>query len=230
MDGFKQRLRAGQTVTLVNPDHASAGLVAFVAQLGVEAFMLDCEQGTPDFEDVEQMTRAARLHGAAALVRIPSPEPWTIERYVMRGVDGLVIPRLDTAAQLRRAVDDIRYAAAKGFHRQVIVVQVESASALRELDGFLAVPEVDCYFIGAVDLAKSMGHAGDYTQPEVMQALQQTVRRIRDAGRSVGFLVKPEDVRAWQAQGVTLLYTHVNDFIRQGWGSWRERVECRTTR
>jgi 2-keto-3-deoxy-L-rhamnonate aldolase RhmA len=222
MNPFKQKLRDRRTVTLVNPDHASAGLVNFVAGLGVDAFMLDAEQGTPGFEDVENMTRAAHLHGVPALVRIPSPEPWTIERYLLRGVDGLVVPRLDTAAQVARVVRDIRYVAAKRFDRQAVVVQVESAGALAELDGFLAVPEVDCYFIGAVDLSKSLGHDGDCAHPDVMEAMLRTVRRIHRAGRCVGFLVNERDVAFWRGHGVTMLYAHVNEFVRIGWARWEE--------
>lgn len=224
MTSFKSRLRQGETVTLVNPDHASAGLVNAISGMGIDAVMLDCEQGTPSFENIEDMTRAAKLHGVASLVRIPSPEPWTIERYIMRGIDGVIIPRLDTAAQVKQAIHDIRYAAAKKFEEKTIIIQVESVSALSELDDFLAVPEVDCYFIGAVDLAKSMGYEGDYGHQVVMNTLKKTVRHIRDAGRAVGFLVKDSDVKYWQSVGATMLYTHVNDFIKMGIRDWNELV------
>lgn len=225
MNRFKHKLRTRRMSSLVNPDHASPGLVHFVAGLGIDALMLDCEQGTPSFEDVEDMTRAAHLRGVASVVRIPSAEPWTIERYVMRGVDGIVVPRLDTAAQAAKAVQDLRYAAAKDFADKVLIVQIESVSAVDELEGFLALSEIDCFFIGAVDLAKSMGHEGDYAQPEVMAALTRLARRIRDAGRCVGFLVKEHDLRFWQGMGVTMLYTHVNDFLRIGAQQWRAMAE-----
>lgn len=220
MTTFKQRLRSGQMVSLINADHACAGLVQFVGGLGLDAVMLDCEQGNPSFTDVEDMTRAARLAGLASIVRIPSTEPWTIERYVMRDIDGIVIPRLDTADQVRKAIADIRYASPRNFERHAIIVQVESVRAVEELDGFLDVPEVDCFFIGAVDLAKSMGYAGDYSQPRVMEVLDRTIERILSQGRSVGFLVKEDDLQAWQAKGVTMLYAHVNDFLRMGARQW----------
>jgi 2-keto-3-deoxy-L-rhamnonate aldolase RhmA len=218
---LKDRLARGHTVSLVNPDHACSGLVAFMGTLGIDAVMIDCEQGNPGFTDVEDMTRAARLAGISAIVRIPSPEPWTIERYLMRNIDGIVVPRLDTAAQVEKAVRDIRYCTPRDFGDKAIIIQVESASAVAELDGFLDVPEVDCYFIGAVDLAKSLGHAGDYSQPEVMRAMESTIERILRRGRRVGFLVKEHDLQAWQARGVTLLYTHLNDFAAIGARQWR---------
>lgn len=221
MNAFKQKLRDRQTCSLVNVDHASPSLVQFLASTGVDAVMFDCEQGNPSFEDVENMSRAARLYNVPAVVRVPSPEPWTIERYVMRGIDGVVVPRLDTAAQAARAVADIRYAAPRNFGATAVLVQVESVSAVRELDGFLAIPEIDCFFIGAVDLAKSMGFEGNYAQPEVVQAIDGVIEKILQADRCIGFLVKEQDVQTWQAKGATMLYTHVNDLIAMGARQWR---------
>lgn len=219
---FKDKLRAQLATSLVNVDYPSAGLAHFVGRLGVDAIMIDCEQGSPSFEDVEHLTRAARLAGTSAIVRIPSPEPWTIERYVMRDIDGVVVPRLDTAAQVRKAVADIRYASPKDFHKKSVIVQVESVSAVEELDGFLAVDEVDCFFIGAVDLSKSMGFEGDYSVAAVRDVIDDVIRRIRNAGKSVGFLVKEHDTRYWQDRGATMLYTHVNDFLSVGAAHWRK--------
>ena len=218
---FKARLRGRRTTWLVNTDHASPGLVDFVAELGVDAVMIDCEQGPPSFEDVENMTRAARLHGAAAIVRVPSADPQTIGRYLSRGIDGLVVPRLDTAAQVSRTVAEIRYCAPLDFDDKVIIVEVESIEAARQIDGFLAVPEVDCFFVGPVDLAKSMGYGGDYSQPAVLAELDRVIARTREAGRCVGAMVKEHDLRDWQRKGATMLYTHVNDFVAAGLRQWR---------
>ncbi|CAN5400013.1 aldolase/citrate lyase family protein [soil metagenome] len=221
MAPFKQRLRAGETVSLVNVDHAHAGLVHYSCGLGIDAVMLDCEQGTPGFEDIENLTRAAHLQGVASIVRVPSSEPWTIERYMMRGVDGIVVPRLDTAEQVRRVVDDIRYAVPLRFEHKSVIVQVESVSAVEQLDDFMSVEEVDCFFIGAVDLAKSMGFAGDYRKPAVATCIDEVIARIRARGRSVGFMVRDQDAAVWQAKGVTMLYAHINDFLTLGARQWR---------
>lgn len=218
---IKQKLRAGQVVVLANADHPSSSLVASLGGMGVDGIMIDCEQGSPSLTDVEEMARAARSVDVDAVVRVPSAQPWDIERHMLRGIDGVVVPRLDSAHQAVRAVADIRYCAPKDFDRKTVIVQVESAQAVAELDGFLAIPEIDSYFIGAVDLAKSMGYRGDYTQDPVMAVVEETVDRVKSAGRSVGMLVKEEDVAHWHERGVTLLYTHVNDFIRIGAKQWR---------
>ncbi|MGX7680837.1 aldolase/citrate lyase family protein [Jatrophihabitans sp. DSM 45814] len=221
MNPVKQSLRDGRVVTLINPDHPSPSLVATLGNLGVDAIMIDCEQGSPSLTDVEEMTRAARSVGLQAVVRIPSAQPWDIERHMMRGIDGVVVPRLDSARRAAAAVADIQYCAPNDFDDKVIIVQIESAAAVAELDDFLAIDEIDSLFIGAVDLAKSMGYRGDYSQEPVMAVIEQTIDRITAAGRSAGMLVKEADVARWHQRGVTLLYAHVNDFIRIGARHWR---------
>jgi 4-hydroxy-2-oxoheptanedioate aldolase len=221
---FKAKLAANETTILLNPDYPSSALVEFCGTLAVDAVMIDCEQGNAGLQAVEEMARAARLAGIASVVRVPSPEPWTIERHMFRGVDGIVVPRLDTAAQVRRVVDDVRYCFPEAFDKKVIIIQVESASAVDELAGFLEVPGIDCLFIGGVDLAKSMGFAGDYTGPEMVRTIEDATARIRRAGKPAGMMVKPHDIEAWKARGSSMLYAHVNDFLAIGASAWRARA------
>ncbi len=222
---FKTKLASRQICSLVNPDHPSSSLVNFIGTLGVDAVMLDCEQGSPSFENIEDMTRAARLHGVSSIVRIPSPEPWTIERYMMRGIDGIVVPRLDKGSQARQVIDDVRYCVPKNFDEKIVIVQIESASAVEDLDAFLDVTEIDCYFIGLIDLAKSMGFGGNYSEPKVIQAVDETIERILARGKSVGIMVKEYDIATWLEKGVSMLYTHLNDFAAMGAHQWRNMAQ-----
>lgn len=217
---FKSKLASRQPCSLVNPDHPSSSVVNFLGTLGIDAVMLDCEQGSPSYENIEDMTRAARLNGVSAIVRIPSPEPWTIERYMMRGIDGVVVPRLDSGAQAAKVIEDIKYCCPGNFAEKVVIIQIESASAVQDLDAFLALDDIDCYFIGVIDLAKSMGFLGDYAAPEVVQVLNETIDRILARGKCVGIMVKENDLKQWQQKGVSMLYTHLNDFAAMGARHW----------
>jgi len=213
---FKTKLAAGDTVIVVNPDHPSSSLVEFIGRLGVDAVMIDTEQGSPDVESVEEMARAARVAGLCALVRIYSPEANIIERYMFRGIHGIIVPRVDSGAQARKVVEDVRYCFPNNFQEKVVIVQIESAAAVRDIDAFLAVPEIDCFFIGVVDLSKSLGFKGDYRAPEVVRQIDGTIEKILAAGRRVGIMVKEDDLAAWRRKGVQFLYTHLNDFAVMG--------------
>lgn len=216
---FKMKLRDGRRVAVINADYASGALVEFLGspQLGLDAVMLDTEQGSLDMQNVEEMARAARLNGLCVLVRLFSPEPWVIERMMLRGVDGIVVPRLESGRQAQEVVECVRYCFPRDFDTKVIVVQIETAAAHADLDAFLAVDGVDVFFIGPVDLSKSMGFAGDYSGSEVDGAIDDILKRAAAAGRVAGiFVTTPEDAAAWAARGVRFAYFHVNDWLRIG--------------
>ena len=215
-DSFRDKLRGGGTVTVVNPDHPSASLVEFMGGLPIDAVFIDCEHGGADVETVEHMARAARLAGLGSLVRVFSPEDWVVDRYLGRGVDGVVVPRLETAAQAEGVLANLRYCYPGSFADKILVIQIETASALENLDGFLALDGIDAYFIGPDDLSKSLGYAGDYRRPEVQEAIDGAITKIRGAGRTAGVLVDYGNVEGYVAAGVRFLYTHANQFLGHG--------------
>lgn len=216
VEAFKNKIQRGETVLVINPDHPSPSLVQFMGGLPIDAVWIDCEQGSADVETVENMARAARLAGLVSLVRVFSPEDWVIERFLFRGIDGLVVPRLDTAAQAQAVVDAVRYCFPKTHHEKLVVVQIESKSAIQDLTEFLRVAGIDVYMIGPVDLAKSLGFEGDFGLPEVQQVIDETIGAIRAAGKTAGILVDRENVWRYVDQGVGFLYVHANDFLAKG--------------
>ncbi len=227
---FKRRLTNGQTVTVVNPDHPCAGLVEFLGRLPVDAIFIDCEQGSPDVETVEHMARAARLSGCASLVRLFAPEDWVIERYMGRGVDGIVVPRLKTAEEAARTVEAVRYCFPDSHADMIVVIQIETATALETLDEFLTTDGIDVYFLGPVDLAKAYGHKGDYRNPDMSKRIGMAISLIRQAGKPAGMLVGREDVRGYLGLGVQFLYTHANDYLRIGADTFANEVEAGPSR
>ncbi len=215
-EALRARMQAGRPITVVNPDHPSPSLVEYLGRLAVDAVFIDCEQGSPEVETVENMARAARLAGVASLVRVFAPEDWVIERYLGRGVDGIVVPRLTSAVEAERVVAAVRYCFPAGYRDKLVVVQIETREALEGLAGFLGVAGIDVYFIGPVDLAKSLGYGGEYRHPEVGRAIDQAIATIRAAGANPGMLVGRDDAPAYVEKGVRFLYTHANAFLARG--------------
>lgn len=213
---MKDRLARGEAVLAVNIDYTNAGLVEFVGRLGVDAVFIDCEQGGTGVESIEDLARAARCAGVTSLVRLFSPDDWVIERYLGRGVSGIVVPRLEDAAGVRRVVEAVRYCYPQAHRDKVVVVQVETAGAARGIDAILAVEGVDVLFIGPVDLAKSMGHRGDFRHPEVAAEIERLIDRIHASGGRCGILVDEASIDRYRRRGVQFLYCHVNDFLRAG--------------
>ncbi len=73
-----------------------------------------------------------------------------------------------------------------------LLVQVETAAALAQLDAIAAVDGVHGVFIGPADLSASMGHLGNPGHPEVSHAIDSGIARILAAGKAPGILAVDE--------------------------------------
>ena len=200
---------------MVNADHPSPSLVERMGRLPIDAVFIDCEQGSPDVESVENMARAARLAGLTSLVRLFDQRDWVIERYMGRGVDGIVVPRLETAEQAAAVVDAVRYCFPTRHADKIVVIQIETRAALEALDEFLAVDGIDVLFLGPVDLAKSLGFAGDYRRPKCSTCCARPCAH-RDGGGVPGILVDRDNAAGWLRAGARFLYEHVDSFLASG--------------
>ena len=69
-----------------------------------------------------------------------------------------------------------------------LLVQVETAGALAQIDAIAAVDGVDGVFIGPADLSASMGHLGKPAHPDVQRAIDDAIVRIVKNGRAAGTL------------------------------------------
>ena len=73
-----------------------------------------------------------------------------------------------------------------------VLVQVESRTALDNLDAIAATEGVDGVFIGPGDLSASLGHIGNAAHPEVQAAIEDAIARIKRAGKAPGILTPDE--------------------------------------
>jgi 4-hydroxy-2-oxoheptanedioate aldolase len=87
-----------------------------------------------------------------------------------------------------------------------VLVQIETRSALQDLEAIAAVEGVDGLFIGPSDLSAALGHLGNPDHPEVRAAIEDAGRRILKAGKAAGILAPLElDARHWLEKGFTVV-------------------------
>jgi 2-keto-3-deoxy-L-rhamnonate aldolase RhmA len=143
------------------------------------------------------------------------------------GADGVIVPLVRTADDVRRAVAACRYPPdglrgfgprrASGYGRLsgpdycrlanetvICVVQIEHIDAVNNLDEILAVPGLTSIVLGPNDLAGSMGHMGQPTHPEVLAAMEHVVAKTRQTNvwASVSVGGGPDDFAGWVRRGV----------------------------
>jgi 2-keto-3-deoxy-L-rhamnonate aldolase RhmA len=84
------------------------------------------------------------------------------------------------------------------------VVQIETLSALNNVEKIAALPGVDVLFVGPNDLSASMGISGQFEVPQFLDALRRVVDACRSANVAAGILtVDASRVEQLVEQGFT---------------------------
>jgi 4-hydroxy-2-oxoheptanedioate aldolase len=223
---LKERLASGTPVLMVNPNHVSPTLCEKLVRSGADSVFIDCEHGLASFEDIHHMAKAARFADGFGIVRPQNQERSTITRCLNAGADGVMVPLVHTAEIARQVVHTFRYAVPDDHASRLLIAMVESVEAVRNLDAILDVEGIDVFFVGPGDLSQSMGYspsvpAGGKRAQEVLDLVDDTLRRIRAAGKQAGTLVVKQDVAHLVEQGAQLLYYHADPFVVDGVNAMR---------
>ncbi|MEH0109208.1 HpcH/HpaI aldolase/citrate lyase family protein [Tersicoccus sp. MR15.9] len=87
-----------------------------------------------------------------------------------------------------------------------LTVQIETGTAVENVEQILAVDGVDAIFLGPSDLAASLGLLGQQEHPDVLAAVERCVAAGRAAGKPVGInAFNPERARAYTEGGVAFV-------------------------
>lgn len=187
----------------------SAITAEIVAGSGCDWVLLDAEHSPNGLESILAQLHAMSAYPATPLVRAAYGDTVLIKQILDLGAQNLLIPMVDTAEQAEGIVRAIRYP--QGGVRGVgsalarsarwnrvegylgrasetisLTVQIESATAVSNVEAILAVDGVDQIFIGPSDLAASMGHLGQQGHPEVVAAVLRSIEAARAAGKPAG--------------------------------------------
>lgn len=244
---IKQKLQAGEAVCVLG-GHFSSDMVDFLGPSGIDGIWIECEHGAPDWQDIGDYSRAADLWGMASLVRVYQNEPGVIGRTLDRGASGVVVPHVSTREEAERAARAALYApqgmrgmygprrsyGRRGDYYQqandetLVVVMIEEAQAIANLDEILAVPGVDVFMVASQDLAQTMGHIGNATHPEVRAAIERALRTILDSGRVAGMAAGAAagEEQRFLDMGVQFLYTTWPRFVAAGARQVRDMIQA----
>ena len=223
-NGFKRALAAGKTQIGLWSSLSSSYTVEVIAGAGYDWILLDMEHSPNDLESLLAQLQAAAPYPTTPIVRVPWNDIVTVKRVLDVGAQSLLFPYVQNAAEAKAAVANTRYppAGVRGVagttratrfgrikdyarraHEEIcVLVQVETKSALDQLEAICAVEGVDGVFIGPADLHASLGYPGETANPAVLPLIEDAMRRIRKAGKAPGYLSPVEaDAKRMLAAG-----------------------------
>ncbi|MBI2777002.1 MAG: 2,4-dihydroxyhept-2-ene-1,7-dioic acid aldolase [Chloroflexi bacterium] len=211
-DTIRRRILDGETLFGAWTDMASPLATEITGRAGFDWLIADLEHGAGTEAELLPVLLAAEASGAAAFVRPQSGERLRIGRALDMGAAGIMVPRLDTAAQAAEAVTFLRYppdgvrgvalrtrganfgtvphTEVGGLNSRIVgIVQIESPGGLADADPIAAIDGVDVLFVGPTDLSHSLGIPGQFSNPTYTAALDAVVAACRRHGKAAGILL-----------------------------------------
>jgi 2-dehydro-3-deoxyglucarate aldolase len=200
----------GSWITLNN-----YSIAEIMSDAGFDWLCVDMEHSVTDYAEAQQIILAIQSKGLKAFVRVGENNTRIIKRVLDAGADGIIVPSVNSAAEAQKAVDSVKYppygkrgvglarAQSYGFgfdnyrdnaSKEIkLIVQIEHINAINELDAILQIDGVDGTFIGPYDLSGSLGKPGDWSDPDVINALLVYEDTVRKYDKLVGFHVIQPD-------------------------------------
>lgn len=226
---IKEKMRAGRPVFTTALAFYAPRLVEMLAQSGADQIFLDAEHGPLSERECEDMVRAADLYDVPVSIRVPTNEPHVILRYLDIGTSSIMVPHVTTRGDAERAVKAIKYPpdGERGFapgrgaelfglgpveymrranDETVVLALFEDAAGLDAVEAICRVAGVDGLFVGAFDLASSMGFPGQPWHPEVQAAVERVRQTCRANNMPFGTVPRDRaDLRTQLERGCQLI-------------------------
>ena len=206
----------------------SALLARMAAQIGFDWVLIDLEHGASSESDLPAMLLAVEGTSCAPIVRVVSNDQDSIKRALDLGAVGVMVPYVSTAAEAKKAVSFTRYPPQgcrgvasstiatrfgqtmdeyhdRALERTLVIVQIETAEAVENIDQIAAVEGVDVIFVGPLDLSYNLGCPKQFEHPDLLAALDRVLQAGRRHETTVGILSNEVKAQQHLDQGFTFL-------------------------
>lgn len=227
-------------------------LVELVGLVGAhDAVWLDQEHVGLSLAQIEEASRAARGAGLDCFVRLTATDYASVMRPLEAGACGIMAAQVGGAAEAEQIVRWAKFQprgvrgyngagidggygsmtaaeyAVRANDATLLLLQIENATALEEVEQIAAVPDVDVLFIGPGDLSQSLGLLGQWEHPRLWEAVERVAKAAKAHGIHWGILPwSRESARRCVALGCRMLSLDVDVWaFRRGLEAFRSDWE-----
>jgi 2-keto-3-deoxy-L-rhamnonate aldolase RhmA len=198
---------------------------------GLDFVFIDTEHIPLDRNELALLCQMFKSNGIVPIVRIPSPDAYRVCQAIDGGAAGIVVPYMESRAQVIELVGAAKYRPLKGellsayldgskqmpaalkeyissFNsNNICIANIESVPAMERLDEILSVPGLDGVFIGPHDLSVSLGLPEQYDHPFFAEAVKTIIQTTRSKGLHIGihFSLEPERQIKWIKEGANIV-------------------------
>ncbi len=203
----KAKLKAGEVSPGAWLSLSNLGTARLMSRIGFDWLTVDCEHTAQTPELMAAMVATIADSGCCApIVRVPTNTVEWFKWALDAGAWGVVVPMVNTREEAEQAVSWCKYPpvgtrsiggvfapygfgtvnrseyAAAANDEILVILQIESPTALENLDDILSVPGIDVAFVGPNDMHATLGltPSAEGAEPEfvaVMDKLKEAAKR-----------------------------------------------------
>jgi 4-hydroxy-2-oxoheptanedioate aldolase len=235
---LKLKLKNNETVIGIWSIISSSITVEILALSGFDFLILDMEHGVYDQTALDLCIRSCEAAGCAPIVRVPGISPSATQWALDLGSHGIVVPQISNLESAEIAVGMTKfppngsrgynpftrfanYAAPSDNHSGKLrndfgltSLIVETQMALDDLDKILEIEHLDMVYIGVYDLSIQLGFEGNTKHSDLIEIVENTVKKIRVAGKIAGMMVRnKQDVVNASKLGANFLVYSVDSLM-----------------
>ena len=177
---------------------------------GFDGFWLDQEHGGTTYEQVVLASVCARANNFDCMVRMVASNYALVTQCLEAGAGGVMGARITSAEHAEEFVRWAKFAprglrgmnssgrdsnythktqaqfAADSNREQLVSIQIETLSALDEVDAIAALPDVDLLFVGPSDLSQELGVLGQFDNAKLWEAIARVNAACKKHGKHWG--------------------------------------------
>lgn len=223
------RLEAGETLHGAFLSTGYAINAEIMGTAGFDYLLFDLEHGMGSEREILGQLHAISGTPTIPMVRVECHDKQRVHRLLDIGAQGIMFPRVETAAEARACIAAMRYpplgvrgvatiVRASGYGDDYVgyrdaspttllpILQIETAAAIENVDEIAAAAEGAVLYIGPMDLSTSLGVFRDYAHPRFQDALARTLAAAKAHGCPAGILLPSADESAhYQSMGFRFL-------------------------
>jgi 4-hydroxy-2-oxoheptanedioate aldolase len=234
---LKSRLAAGERLVVFSVGRMfHPNVIRYLGMRGdFDGFWIDVEHAGLTVEHIEQATSAGLGFGLEAFVRIPPTDYATVTRCYESGAVGVMAAQVRDAAHAEEIVGWAKFAprgrrgmnplgfdggygtlpladfAATANEQTMVGIQIETATALDEVEEIAAIDDVDFLFVGPSDLSQALGVTGAYTDPVCLAAIDRIAAACEAGGKPWGAVTPDPEYAALVVEKGCTLVSPTND-------------------
>jgi 2-keto-3-deoxy-L-rhamnonate aldolase RhmA len=226
---FRRELLSGRFLLGSWVSSSDPAITEAMTESGLSYVIIDAEHSPLGPDTVQMLMMAAKGSGTAVLVRVGGTDPIRLMQPLDAGADGIVVPRISSAREVRKVVESARYppTGLRGYgprraggytrseesyvetaeRRVTVIVQIETKGAVAELPEIARVQGLDGLLVGRNDLAGALGVPGQPGHPMVTDVVLQVIEVCRDTGVAAGIACAPAaaEIQNWRDAGMNFV-------------------------